>query len=47
MWSMIKQILRSHDPRRETDLLLAAKSAFQAISIIDCKSFFLSAKFAT
>ena len=47
MWSKIKQILRSHDPRTETDLLLAAKSAFQAISIHDCKNFFSSAKYAT
>jgi len=44
MWSKIKQILRSHAPRTETDLLLAAKTAFQAISIIDCKSFFFNAK---
>ncbi len=47
MWSKIKQILRSHAPRTETDLLLAAKTAFQAISIIDCKSFFFNAKYAT
>jgi transposase len=47
MWSKIKQILRSHDPRTETDLLLAAKTAFQAISIDDCKGFFFSAKYAT
>jgi len=47
MWSKIKQILRSHDPRTETDLLLAAKTAFHAISIADCKGFFFSAKYAT
>jgi transposase len=47
MWSKIKQILRSHAPRTETDLLLAAKTAFQAISVIDCKSFFFNAKCAT
>ncbi len=47
MWSKIKQILRSHAPRTETDLLLAAKTAFQAISISDCKSFFFNAKYAT
>jgi len=47
MWSKVKQILRSHDPRTETDLLLAAKMAFQAITIIDCKNFFFSAKYAT
>ena len=47
MWSKVKQILRSHDPRTESDLLLAAKTAFQAITIIDCKSFFFNAKYAT
>ena len=38
-WSKIKQILRSKAPRRETELLLAAKTAFQSISLIDCKGF--------
>jgi hypothetical protein len=33
-------ILRSHAPRTETNLLLAAKMAFESISIIDCKVFF-------
>src|SRR4029077_18143485 len=33
MCSKIKQILRGHDPRTETGLLLAAKTAFQAISL--------------
>ena len=47
MWSKIKQILRSQAPRTETELLVAAKAAFQAISIIDCKSFFFNAKCAT
>ena len=47
MWSQIKQILRSHAPRTETALLLAAKTAFQAISVSDCKSFFFSAQYAT
>ena len=47
MWSKVKQILRSHDPRTETELLLAAKAALQSISIIDCESFFSSAKYAT
>ena len=46
MWSKIKQILRSHAPRTETDLLLAAQTAFQATAIIDCRSFFFSAKYA-
>jgi transposase len=47
MWSKVKQILRGHDPRTETDRLLASKTAFQAISNIDCKGFFISAKYAT
>ena len=40
MGSKIKQILRSHDPRTEADLLLAAKTAFQSISAADCSGFF-------
>ena len=47
MWSKIKQILRSHAPRTETGLLMAAKTAFQAISVIDCQHFFFNAKYAT
>jgi transposase len=47
MWSKIKQILRSHAPRTETQLLSAAKTAFQAISPMDCKGFFFSAQYAT
>lgn len=47
MWSKIKQILRSQAPRTETELLLATKAAFQAISTADCESFFFSAKYAT
>jgi transposase len=47
MWSKIKQILRSKAPRTETELLLAAKTAFQNISSIDCKGFFSNAKYAT
>jgi len=47
MWSKIKQILRSHDPRREADLLWAAKTAFQSISAADCSGFFFSAQHAT
>ena len=47
MWSKIKQTLRSHAPRTETELLVAAKVAFQAISHIDCRSFFFSAQYAT
>jgi transposase len=32
MWSKIKQILRSHAPRTEDELLRAAKTAFNSIS---------------
>ena len=42
MWSKIKQILRNHAPRTETELLAAARAAFQAISLTDCRSFFLA-----
>ena len=47
LWSKIKQILRSHAPRTETELLVAAKAALQAISLTDCRGFFFSAKYAT
>ena len=47
MWSKIKQILRSHAPRTETELMEAAKAAFQAISHSDCRGFFFSAQYAT
>jgi len=47
MWSKIKQILRSHAPRTDEQLLLAAKTAFQSISAADCKGFFFSAQYAT
>jgi transposase len=46
MGSKIKQILRSHAPRTESALLLAAKTAFQAISTADCQGYFFSAKYA-
>ena len=46
MWSKIKQILRSQAPRTESELLLATKAAFQAISAVDCTGFFLNAKYA-
>ena len=46
MWSKIKQILRSQAPRTENALLLAAKTAFQAISTADCQGYFFSAKYA-
>ncbi len=47
MWSKIKQILRSQAPRTESEMLLATKTAFQAISAADCEGFFFSAKYAT
>jgi transposase len=47
MWSKIKQILRSHAPRTDEQLLRAAQIAFQAVTAADCKGFFLSARLAT
>lgn len=47
MWSKIKQILRSADPRTEMELVQAAKIAFHAISTTDCLGFFSNAKYAT
>jgi transposase len=47
MWSKIKEILRSQAPRTESELLLATKTAFRAISTADCKGFFFNAKYAT
>jgi len=46
MWSKIKQILRSQAPRTESVLLLATKTAFQAISTADCQGYFFSAQYA-
>ena len=47
MWSKIKQVLRSHAPRTEDELLRAAQAAFNSISTADCKGFFFSAQYAT
>jgi len=47
MWSKIKQVLRSRAPRTEDELLQAAQTAFNAISIADCQGFFFSAQYAT
>jgi transposase len=47
MWSKIKQILRSLAPRTETELILAAKIAFEAVSTADCLGFFSNAQYAT
>jgi transposase len=46
MWSKIKQILRSLAPRTQDELLVAAKTAFNAISTTDCQNFFLHARYA-
>jgi transposase len=47
MWSKIKQILRSADPRTEEELMQAARTAFNAITPADCLGFFLNAHYAT
>lgn len=47
MWSKIKQVLRSHAPRTGEQLLGAARTAFESISVADCKGFFFSARYAT
>jgi hypothetical protein len=47
MWSKIKQILSSADPRTEEELMQAAKIAFNAITQADCLGFFLNAPYAT
>jgi transposase len=47
LWSKIKQVLRTHAPRTENELLWAAQAAFNSISTADCKGFFFSAQYAT
>jgi transposase len=47
MWSKVKQSLRSQAPRTARQLLAAAKIAFEAVSIADCRGFFLNAQYAT
>jgi transposase len=47
MWSKVKQILRSHAARTDSELLLAAKAVFRAISASDCQGFFFRAQYAT
>jgi transposase len=42
MWSQIKPVLRSHAPRTDEQLLLAAQAAFPSISFADCRGFFLA-----
>ena len=43
LWSKVKEILRSLAPRTGGELLKAAGIAFAAISLADCKGFFLNA----
>jgi transposase len=47
MWSKIKQALRTHAPRTEGELRRAAQTAFNSISIADCKGFFFGTQYAT
>jgi transposase len=47
LWSKVKQILRRLAPRNADDLLAATASAFAAISLADCRGFFLHAQNAT
>jgi transposase len=47
MWAKVKQILRSQAPRTDTELLTAARIAFEAISIADCQGFFSNANYDT
>ncbi len=42
MWSKIKQILRSHAPRTNDQLLGAARTAFQSISVRTARASFLA-----
>ncbi|MFB3924128.1 MAG: transposase [Terriglobia bacterium] len=46
-WSKVEQILRSHAPRTDEQLLRAAKNAFQSLSVADCKDFFFTARYGT
>lgn len=47
MWSKVKQILRSRNPRTSQELFAAAQTAFAAVTISDCQGFFLNAQYAT
>jgi transposase len=47
MWAKVKQCLRSEAPRTETELITAAKTAFESISMADCEGFFSNAQYAT
>ena len=45
-WRKIKQRLRGLAPRTGEELLAAAKTAFESVSIADCQGFFLPARYA-
>lgn len=47
LWSKVKEIVRGLAPRTGGELLKAAGIAFAAISLADCKGFFLNAKYTT
>lgn len=47
LWSKVKQILKSPSPRTRRQLYRAAAAAFAAITIADCRGFFLNAGIAT
>jgi transposase len=47
MWSKFKQSLRSQSPRTASELIAAAKIAFERISTADCRGFFLNARYDT
>ncbi len=47
MWSKIKQILGSHAPRSDEQLLQAAKKGVRSITVADCQGFSFSARCAT
>ena len=47
IWSKIKQLLRSLEPRTNDELLQAAATAFAAVSPTDCLGFFSHAKYST
>jgi transposase len=46
-WAKIKQILRSLAPRNGSELIQAAKTAFEAVSPSDCQGFFFHAGYTT
>lgn len=47
LWSKVKQILRCLAPRNTDELLEASACAFAAVSVADCRGFFLHAQYAT